>query len=356
MNRLPPEPLTPEERELARLAAARAGSDGPPPALDAAILASARQAVAASQPVEEAAAGPVPQRQRLRWPVAMGLAASLLLAVAIAWQLRPLPEAALVQELPPAASAEPETATDAASPAAESAAPAPERQAQPMAAPASAPARDAVATQDRNEARKATPAPPPRTSTKPPRPAATEATATRAAAAAPKRVAPPAPPASPSPTMVPPLAPPVDVVLQPAKPAELRPAPAGGQFAEARAAGDAAVAFPPAAQEEGPRERSQRRALTAPMPMADVAAAPAQHERPALEPVEVAGTRLQRTDLHVPVSADSLLSQREWLERIRTRYGLGDPIAARQSLQLFVQRYPRAPVPEDLRPLLPPSP
>ena len=71
-----------------------------------------------------------------------------------------------------------------------------------------------------------------------------------------------------------------------------------------------------------------------------------------LDRVEVSGSRLRRTDLQVPVSEDAQLAVDEWLERVRTRYGLGDAGAARQSLLLFVRDHPEEPVPDDLEPLL----
>ena len=67
--------------------------------------------------------------------------------------------------------------------------------------------------------------------------------------------------------------------------------------------------------------------------------------------VEVSGARL-RTDLQVPVVDDTHLAVNDWLERVRTRYGLGDAAAARQSLLLFVRDHPRENVPDDLEPLL----
>src|SRR5690606_33971352 len=73
---------------------------GPPPGVDAAILASARRAISG-------AAGPARQRTRRRWPAAIGVAASLALAVGIAWQLRPAPDAMV-----PAASEGPPVTSD----------------------------------------------------------------------------------------------------------------------------------------------------------------------------------------------------------------------------------------------------
>ncbi|MET1163091.1 MAG: hypothetical protein ABWY48_11190, partial [Pseudoxanthomonas sp.] len=74
-----PEPLTPEERELAKLTAHLGPQGEPSPALDARILSAAHAALERKQP-----------RRKPRWPVAMGLAASVIFAVGIAWQLRPL--------------------------------------------------------------------------------------------------------------------------------------------------------------------------------------------------------------------------------------------------------------------------
>ena len=61
---------------------------------------------------------------------------------------------------------------------------------------------------------------------------------------------------------------------------------------------------------------------------------------------------LRRTDLQVPVDADTRLPPDEWLDRIRLRRDLGDDANALRSLQLFVQEHPFQRVPEDLRPLL----
>ena len=75
-------------------------------------------------------------------------------------------------------------------------------------------------------------------------------------------------------------------------------------------------------------------------------------DRATLDRVEVTGSRLQRTDLQVPISDDARLPVDEWLERVRTRYGLGDAEAAKRSLLLFVREHPSEAVPGDLEPLL----
>ena len=89
MNR--DEPLTPEERELARLLGRRA-EHAPSAALDAAILAAARTAVDAPEATAAASPdAPRTQRTRPRWPAIFGIAASMVFAIGIAWQLRPEP-------------------------------------------------------------------------------------------------------------------------------------------------------------------------------------------------------------------------------------------------------------------------
>lgn len=88
MNRRPLEPLDAEEAALAEQLA-RLGPHGEPsPRLDARILAAAHDAVS-----EQAR-----PRRRSRWPLGLGVAASALLAVGIAWQLRPTHESPLDRE------------------------------------------------------------------------------------------------------------------------------------------------------------------------------------------------------------------------------------------------------------------
>src|SRR5690606_24466103 len=84
------DPLSPEERALADAMARAAPRRAPPPHIDAAVLASARAALA-----QDRQDAPRARRARRRWPAALGVAASLALAVGIAWQLRPGPDAEL---------------------------------------------------------------------------------------------------------------------------------------------------------------------------------------------------------------------------------------------------------------------
>lgn len=89
-----PMPLDAEERALAARIA-RLGPHGEPsPALDARVLAAAH--AAATHDARAASRGGRARRgesgwRRARWPVGVGLAASVALAAGIAWQMRPLP-------------------------------------------------------------------------------------------------------------------------------------------------------------------------------------------------------------------------------------------------------------------------
>lgn len=85
MNRSGHEPLGSKERALAQRLARLDGAASPSPELDARILAMARSA-----PARPAAT--TPPRRRRRWPLGLGLAASVLVALGLAWQLRPAPD------------------------------------------------------------------------------------------------------------------------------------------------------------------------------------------------------------------------------------------------------------------------
>ena len=324
MNTRPNDPLSPEERELAQLMGRLGPTGEPSPALDAKILAAAHAA---------ATRKPAPARKP-RWPVALGLAASVVFAVGIAWQLRPMQQVASVQE---AMVSHPDAETPAADDhAAEVAAPG-------MVAEPSAQDATAAAAVDPVHAKAAPPppeAPPslaqggrqqaPRSVSRPP-------PAMKAVAPVERReaYAPPPPPAPPA----------------PAAPA-LSPAPAAQAFpadAESGALADSVVASEAAASSA--RDLAARQSSARTEMKAANAAAAREAESATLDRVEVTGSRL-RTDMQVPVSEDARLEADAWLERVRTRYGLGDAEAARRSLLLFVKDHPDETVPEDLEPLL----
>lgn len=344
MNRHPPEPLTQEERELAQLIARVSTHGEPATTLDAKILAAAHAAVTGK-----------PQRTRKpRWPVAMGLAASVVFAVGVAWQLRPVqPAAPLASEAPAPAAAEMATQPEA----------------EPVTEAVPPLHVDVVAQDSAAAADVPMPAPPPPPAAKPLPPRSVSMPPPRRAA----HVTPP--------NVPPPQAPPVQRQAQDsdryrslnaAPPAPAPPAPAMAAPAPATEAPSAFVsdahdgAVPKALSANEAAGYSAARAAAAKQSTArgemKTSAAIREQERgaqesnagdrPTLDRVEVTGSRLQRTDLQVPVSDDARLPVYEWLERVRTRYGLGDAEAAKKSLLLFVREHPGEAVPGDLEPLL----
>jgi hypothetical protein len=335
MNPYPPDPLTPEERELALLTS-RLGPHGEPsPTLDASILAAAHAAVSGK---------PAHARRKPRWPVAMGLAASVVFAVGIAWQLRPMQEntgqqnAVLeraVQSQAPADAdaskreAQPQVLAEAESPIFDEMA-AGTTAAADLAEPAPVSAPKIAATPKQEALR----SPPPLGRAVPAAPAEPRATTTEQS----KRrdegymAASPPPPAPPMPQAMAAPAPAADSALSFAPDPETR--------------GAAASIAADAAANSSARPAAARRESKA------VAPAGRAQESAALDSVQVTGSRVRRTDLQVPVSDDAQLAVNDWLERVRTRYGLGDADAARQSLLLFVKDHPSETVPDDLEPLL----
>ncbi|MFS8136903.1 MAG: hypothetical protein ACMG50_02130 [Thermomonas sp.] len=108
MNPNPPKSphvLDAEERALAKGLPRLHGRTAPGPDLDASILAAAQAAVQPAKPPR------VSIKPRFRWIAPASLAASMVLAVGMAWQLRPLPE---LQAPQPAASAMDVTASEPA--------------------------------------------------------------------------------------------------------------------------------------------------------------------------------------------------------------------------------------------------
>jgi len=343
MNTQRPEPLSNEERELAEMLS-RLGPHGEPSAaLDARILAASHEATAGTRRAV---------LRKPRWPVAFGVAASMVIAVGIAWQLRPLPPpvarsevsssevpAALQRPAPaqgaiPAPAGEPSRVIEqsAAAPAAsanalESALPAgtgPGSEPAAVAREITAPRQriadpTALRTQDAQAKERARPqsrvplAPPP---TAPP---------AAAAATAPGAMAGP--------------------YLESGQPEAFMADRDGVLEAESSMTDERATANESAAALDASKtQRREMPALSVPRRQPE--------ERSALDRVEVTGTRLRRTDLQVPVAQDAHLQVDDWLERVRTRYGLGDEAAARQSLLLFLKDHPDEPVPGDLEPLL----
>lgn len=311
----PRDPLDPVERALADALGQATPVPGPSPALDASILAAAHAAAAE----RAAAAGGAPpggpphappaasgQRRRRRSPAWLrggALAATLVIAVGVAWQLRPRFEApGLLVEAPVAV----QGATDA------------NRAAAPAAAPpagASSPARAPVSDSA---------APP----SEPPAALRAQRAAIAPTAAstfdAPEREEPPVVFAEPSPMDMPAPAP---KPAMPAPPPPAPPAPPAPSMPRQEAAADALkrrTAPPAVAREDAHADEA------------------GMHEDWLDQPL----------DDTPPASVDSPAVREAWLARIRELVSAERYAEARDSYAEFRSRHPDAPVPADLRMLL----
>lgn len=320
MNRSDRQPLTTEERLLAE----RLGGDGhgpsPSPAIDSAILAAARASATQESRSSAASGARQPGHARRRWPLAAGLAASLALALGIAWQLRPAPaalEARARPEMPAPAPAvarmvSPDRAprTDAGQPLPISASPqvpeAPAAIPPPSEARAAgdvvspAPATDGASAAPPTQARRNPVSPQPEAGT------ALGADAFAAPAAAPAAVALQAPTALPAPTT-----------------------------------GSPVSATPAAANV--PANAAPRTAAPAP-PAATTRAAARVTWTDAIDDVP--------DDSDPPATADSPEVRAAWLVRVRELLDAGRIAEAKASLAEFHRRHPQAELPPDLRALL----
>ncbi|HGM7287042.1 TPA: hypothetical protein ACKP7V_002871 [Stenotrophomonas maltophilia] len=325
MNR--DEPLTPEERELARLLGRRA-EQAPPAALDAAILAAARAAVDA--PAADAVASPEAprtQRTRPRWPAVFGIAASMVFAIGIAWQLRPEPPPIPAGEA--AVAAAPAAAEDvaAADQAAErSAADSAVATAEPAAAPAAPEAAPVAAAPAPANARASKPAPA----------QAARSMAADAAADTSFAALPPAPAAAPAAA---PPAPPAPTAYSAPAPL-MAPVVASGSL-KARSAGT---------PEPNSVQAEQAPALDRVEITSMKREAPSRSAPGIMRRGSDAG--LSADAVQAEVDADARLPRRQWLQKIRTRRDDGQRDLARASLERYMQQYPEARLPRDLRPLL----
>lgn len=338
MNR-PYEPLTDEERQLASRLEKLGPHGGPSPALDARILAAAHSAVAAA-PVA---------RRKPRWPVAFGLAASAVLAVGVAWQLRPLQEDAFERQAPAAVSSVPTSAdmaeeqealsaTEADITASEAAAPAietPEAVPAPAVMPPPPTASRADKARAQSKAVRKVPSTPARKEAAPP-PALESSPATDA-------YSPPSPPAPPAATPPPPPPPPPPVAA---------PAPQAAPVADAEPAMKF-TAEPEEVTVTGARAMANRESSAARAEAVGRARAEQQARR-APDVRNLAGAvpaAISDVD-SIPVTLDATLPIEEWLQRIRLRRDSGALQDARDSLRSFVEAHPKHPLPDDLRPLL----
>ena len=287
-----PDPLTPEERELAERLARIGPSGVPSPALDARILGAARTAT-----LKRSSASPVLRR---RWPALVGAAAALTLAIGTVWQLQPRHRLPGIQDEVPVDGAARRGAT--ASDSHRSVAAMSDRAA-PQAA-ASSPAATGAAPME---------PPKPLRQTLPPQPSPL----------------PPPPPA--------PAAPPV--VFDDPSPIDT-PAPMATQ---------AAPPAPPAPVAPDRSAQVQRKAqVTAD---AQTTAVARQRESSAARMAsfaEVADAGRMITVGDLPIETDQTLAPTDWIERIRQRREAGDTTAARASLDLLQAAHPRQQLPSDL--------
>ena len=331
MNPHDPTSLDSEERALAQRLA-RLGPHGEPsPALDSRVLAAAHAAVDGRRPAIRHASR--------RWPLGLGVAASLALALGLAWQLRPLPDVA------PAYRSEADsalrTAPAAASTAIDGTEPLPPPPPAETAAAESV-QRAAVAdtpqqtTRSASSEKIAVPAPEPAPAA--PReapivfdaPASTQAmqaatlpTPAKAAASSAKRTA--------------------DASAAVAPPA---PASAPQAFGTTRAAADAGSRASPSAERAMTAAAASMQSESTRQNVAVPAAAP-----PA-PPATSADEDMPIDDVP-PATVASPQVRDAWLARIRELAANGSMEDARASLREFQHRYPDYPLPQDLRALLP---
>jgi hypothetical protein len=287
--RPPHAPLDDAERALAARLARLGPHGAPDAALDARILAAAAEALAR----DEAHARPARTR---RWPWLLGIAASLVLAIGLAWRLRP----------PPAPSGTPLPVHP------------------PRAQTIAAPDADASHTPAGEAAAR---------SSATPRPARNTAAAGAVPATPSALTPPPAPPmASPSPQATTPEA----AVQAMPTPADAFPAPPPPPP-------------PPAAERGAPAVK----ALAAPAPPAPAALAreaagntDAQDATAGDDTQGLPGSRDAGDE--PPATADQPAVQAAWLARIRHLRETGHAAAARDSLAEFRRRYPDVSLPADL--------
>ena len=311
MTRLPREPLDAEERALAARLPRLHGRDEPDAALDARILAAAHAALAPA---------PIAKRRR-GWIVPLTAAASVSLAVGLAWQLQPPPPAPSVSPAHSAAASAGQ-AHDGEHPVMRSMEAAPPPTARAMRSPPmpmTSPATQAVPVEDDARiARERAPAEP----------------VADARAAAPEFVPAPPPEAAMAETM------PVEVMAPPlAPPAPPAPAtPAAPQAALGRsAATDEAVSV------SGTRARPEAKR------------ARAQNEAEAAADASTLDTFSKAADEEdvPPATMDAPAARDAWLRRIGELQLQGKVDEARASLAEFRRRYPDAVLPPELRKLEP---
>ena len=318
MNQRPPQPLDAEERALAKALPRLQGRAAPGPDLDASILAAAQAAVQPAGP------GRRVQRPRVRWIAPASLAASMLLAVGMAWHLRPLP------------------ALDTAQPASRGEMDDP--QAVRMVETAPAPQASAMVQS------KPAPAQPDVPVRKQANPAADNAQrALPESAERPLQVAVPAspPPAPPAPAAAP--APPAASTAAPPLPAASAASAVESQAAERAMRARTATSGVSASDDAMARDAAPTIANKATLP-----GSARQAKRVIGNEAEMATDAgfVDDPDEDVPpATADSPAVRDAWLQRIGQLLEQGNRQEARASLSEFRRRYPAAVLPPALRAL-----
>lgn len=403
----PKQPLDAEERALAERLA-RIGPHGEPsPALDSKILSAAHAAVGnpsgnashhrGSHGTGANGRSSARHGRRARWPLGLSIAASMVLAIGLAWQMRPLPEAtpAYRPEADSAMASAPVETKQAAEPAASKVAPAqpqsvapPSIDAFPAQAQQPAPkpietrsAEDAAMAADEdaaaNRERRAS-AKPDQTLERMQEQSARvtdHASERQPALSTPPPPAPPAPPApAAAPALEPASTPPVVFdAPAPIAPAQPPTTAAGTAATTARKAAPPTTTGAARAASRADNASTDKSATTQAATAAQAAAAPmentgsdkqAAHARPpapaqpkafkTLSTADAAGDDMAEdmpAEVIPPATADSPVVRDAWLARIRSLAAQGRTGEARASLREFVQRYPRYLLPADLHTL-----
>jgi Meckel syndrome type 1 protein len=326
---LPPQPPhdddLPGEAELKALYG-RLPQHEPGPALDAAVLRAAAQAVEPPAP-----------RRHARWPIALGTAATLVLAAGLVWQMRKLPAEAPVTSSAPASTASADARAGVDREAIENADVALQRAqraaAQTMRAESarqSAPAAKAIGTRPviAPTATSATGIEPPKLTASRVRTSNTPAAKNVDPAPAPmidQATTRPAPPMAPSPVL---------------------DQPATGERADSvpsAAAPPAPLAPPPA-----PMIQAAPMPESAPVPGAAPVAVPPVAAAPMSTPQSDASSTMQRLRAVEPTEQATPAMTAE-LQAIRALYDQGHDAAARVRLEAFHRQHPHVVLPDDLR-------
>lgn len=98
---------------------------------------------------------------------------------------------------------------------------------------------------------------------------------------------------------------------------------------------------------EAERSRAQATMRAAPA-SSETAVVEAATAAATLDRISVSGTRVEDTDAVRVIAEDSHAAPEAWIQRIRSRIERGDAEGARQSLQGFIERHPRHPLPQDV--------